>query len=91
MGRKNMETTRKKVVSEEQLKAIFKAHDIKGDGHLNKEELKVAFRKLGAFVPGWRAERAIYHTDIDINGVISEGKIDQLAVYTVECGYKLDD
>ncbi|GAB4840758.1 hypothetical protein Ancab_021521 [Ancistrocladus abbreviatus] len=89
--KKNMETARKKVVSEEQLKAIFKAHDINGNGHLNREELKAAFRKLGAFVPGWRAKRAIYYTDIDIDGVISEGEIDQLVVYAVECGYKLDD
>ncbi|GAB4840757.1 hypothetical protein Ancab_021520 [Ancistrocladus abbreviatus] len=91
MGRKNMEAARKKGVSEEQLKAIFKAHDINGDGRLNKEELTKAFRKLGAFVPGWRAERAIYYTDIDIDGVISEGEIDQLVVYALECGYKLDD
>ena len=77
-------------LDQEQLKAIFRQHDVNGDGHLNKEELKEAFRRLGAFVPSWRADRAIYYTDIDIDGSISEEEIDQLVTYAIEYGYTLD-
>lgn len=80
----------KATLDELQLKAIFRKHDVNGDGHLNKEELKEAFRKLGAFIPSWRADRAIYYTDIDIDGVINEEEIDELVAYAVECGYSLD-
>ena len=77
-------------LDEEKLRAIFKEHDVNGDGHLNKEELKGAFRRLGAYVPSWRADRAIYYTDIDIDGVIGEEEIDELVSYAVEYGYSLD-
>ncbi|KMT11950.1 hypothetical protein BVRB_5g099140 [Beta vulgaris subsp. vulgaris] len=77
-------------LDEVQLRSIFRGHDINGDGHLNKEELKEAFRRLGAFVPSWRADRAIYYTDIDIDGVINEEEIDHLVAYALECGYTLD-
>ncbi|KAL2902821.1 Calmodulin-like protein 4 [Bienertia sinuspersici] len=71
-------------LGEVQLRKIFREHDVNGDGHLNKEELKDAFRRLGAFVPSWRADRAIYYTDIDIDGVINEDEIDQLVAYAIE-------
>lgn len=77
-------------LDEAQLRATFRKHDINDDGHLNKEELKEAFRRLGAIMPSWRADRAIYYTDIDIDGVIDEEEIDQLVAYAVECGYTLD-
>jgi len=80
----------KATLNEAQLREIFKQHDVNGDGHLNKQELKEAFRKLGAIIPSWRADRAIYYTDIDIDGVISEGEIDQLVVYAMDCGYTLE-
>lgn len=80
----------KEALDEEKLRAIFKEHDVNGDGHLNKEELKDAFRRLGAYVPSWRADRAIYYTDIDIDGVICEEEIDELVSYAVEYGYSLD-
>lgn len=77
-------------LNEVQLRAIFKKHDVNGDGHLNKQELKEAFWKLGAIMPSWRADRAIYYTDIDIDGVICEEEIDELVAYAVECGYTVD-
>uniref|UniRef100_A0A803LWG8 EF-hand domain-containing protein n=1 Tax=Chenopodium quinoa TaxID=63459 RepID=A0A803LWG8_CHEQI len=80
----------KATIDEVQLRALFRKHDINGDGHLNKEELKEAFRRLGSFMPSWRADRAIYYTDIDIDGVINEEEIDHLVAYAVDYGYTLD-
>ncbi|KAL9242923.1 hypothetical protein vseg_016880 [Gypsophila vaccaria] len=81
----NQKSTR----DEMQLEAIFREHDVNGDGCLNTEELKVAFRELGSFMPKWRAERAIYYTDIDIDGVIGEEEIDHLVSYALDYGYTL--
>ncbi|KAK2995620.1 hypothetical protein RJ640_020256 [Escallonia rubra] len=46
-------------LTEEQLKGIFKQNDKNGDGLLSKEELKEAFKNLGALFPGWRASRGV--------------------------------
>ncbi|KAK9668384.1 hypothetical protein RND81_13G056500 [Saponaria officinalis] len=75
---------------EKQLKAIFRAHDINGDGELNKEELKVVFRKLGSIIPKYRAEKAMYYSDIDIDGVICDEEIDHLVSYALDYGYTLN-
>uniref|UniRef100_A0A803LKC8 EF-hand domain-containing protein n=1 Tax=Chenopodium quinoa TaxID=63459 RepID=A0A803LKC8_CHEQI len=81
---------KKSRLSEDQLRRIFKAHDKNGDGCLDKEELKEAFRALGARVPGYRADYAIHYTDIDLDGVINEDEIDHLVSYAIQFGYTLD-
>lgn len=63
------------------------AHDKNGDGHLDKKELKEAFRVLGARIPCYRAGRAIYYSDIDMDGAINEDEIDHLVSYAIHYGY----
>ncbi|KNA07300.1 hypothetical protein SOVF_173210 [Spinacia oleracea] len=79
--------SKKNRVSEEQLRMIFMAHDKNGDGHLDKKELKEAFRVLGARIPCYRAGRAIYYSDIDMDGAINEDEIDHLVSYAIHYGY----
>ncbi|KAJ8442597.1 hypothetical protein Cgig2_026539 [Carnegiea gigantea] len=79
-----------KPLSEDQLRKIFMEHDKNGDGHLDKNELKEAFRKIGATVPAYRASRAIHYADIDGDGVINkEHEIDHLVSYAIQLGYTL--
>uniref|UniRef100_A0A7C9AHF5 EF-hand domain-containing protein n=1 Tax=Opuntia streptacantha TaxID=393608 RepID=A0A7C9AHF5_OPUST len=79
-----------KPLSEDQLRKIFMEHDKNGDGHLDKNELKEAFRKIGASVPAYRASRAIHYADIDGDGVINkEHEIDHLVSYAIQFGYTL--
>ncbi|XP_040998632.1 calmodulin-like protein 5 [Juglans microcarpa x Juglans regia] len=56
----------------DQVRGIIKKYDANNDGGLNKEELKDAFRALGARLPGWRARRAIHHADANGDGLIGE-------------------
>lgn len=81
---------KKKRLSEEELRMFFKAHDKNGDGHLGKEELKHAFRALGARLPGYRAGRAIHYSDIDMDGAINQDEIDHLVSYAIQYGYTLN-
>jgi len=77
-------------LSKDQLREIFREHDKNEDGHLDKEELKEAFRKIGAIVPAYRAGRAIYYADIDGDGLIdNEHEIDHLVSYAIQFGYTL--
>lgn len=63
------------------------AHDKDGDGRLDKEDLKEAFRALGARVPAYRADRAIHYSDLDLDGAINEDEIDHLVSYALHYGY----
>ena len=68
---------------------IFMAHDKNGEGHLDKDELKAAFRALGARVPCYRADRAIHYADIDLDGSINEDEIHHLVSYAFHYGYSV--
>ncbi|MCD9643626.1 hypothetical protein HAX54_031243 [Datura stramonium] len=56
---KNLE----KPLSEEELKCLLKRYDTTGDGKLNRQELKVAFKDLGLWFCGLRAYQAMQHAD----------------------------
>lgn len=73
----------------QQLKKIFREHDINGDGRLDKEELRMAFQKLGATLPWWRAMRSLQHADVDGDGFITEGEMKVFAKYAAQYGYTL--
>ncbi|XVE70051.1 hypothetical protein DITRI_Ditri10aG0040400 [Diplodiscus trichospermus] len=74
-------------LNEEQLKVIFKEHDINGDGRLSKEELLKAFQKLGSRNPGWRVRRSMHHADKNGDGSISLDELEELVKYAVKQGY----
>ncbi|KAK2977563.1 hypothetical protein RJ640_007038 [Escallonia rubra] len=73
--------------AEDQLKGIFKKHDKNGDGLLSKEELKEAFKYLGALIPGWRAWCGLRYADANGDGCISEGEMNALVQYAANLGY----
>ncbi|KAF5747052.1 hypothetical protein HS088_TW06G01229 [Tripterygium wilfordii] len=74
----------------EQLRKIFTEHANK-DGQMGKEELKKAFRKLGAMFPNWRAQRALQHADADGDGIISISEMDDLVKYAFGLGHKIEN
>ncbi|KAJ4837409.1 hypothetical protein Tsubulata_049955 [Turnera subulata] len=82
----NQKSTVSFSLSEAQLKAIFKEHDANGDGRLCREELKAAFHRLGAHLPGWRVRRGLQHADVDGDGNISLDELDDLVKYARKFG-----
>ncbi|XVF36260.1 hypothetical protein REPUB_Repub19eG0042700 [Reevesia pubescens] len=74
-------------LNEEQLKVVFKEHDINGDGRLSKEELLKAFQKLGSRNPSWRVHRSLHHADSNGDGSISLDELDELVRYAIKLGY----
>ncbi|KAK7376890.1 hypothetical protein VNO80_02309 [Phaseolus coccineus] len=65
----------------------LKEADRDKDGCFNKNELKHALKDLGAFFPGWRADRAFGKVDINNDGQISGEEIDSLLEYLRSCGF----
>ncbi|KAK7383127.1 hypothetical protein VNO78_28798 [Psophocarpus tetragonolobus] len=57
------------------------------DGCYDKEELKSALDQLGAYFPGWRANRCLLNADADNDGVISGDEIQALLEYLASRGY----
>lgn len=76
--------------TEEQLKGLFWRFDKNRDGRLNKEELKAAFKELGAIFPGFRAYRGLHHADDNGDGYINDEEVDKLVKYTLQSGYKVN-
>lgn len=76
--------------TEEQLKGMFWRFDKNQDGHLSKQELKAAFKNLGAIFPGFRADRGLRHADHNGDGYISEDEVDELVKYAIKQGYKVN-
>ena len=74
-------------LNEQQLKMIFKEADTNKDGRLGKKDLKGAFERHGAILPGWRARRALYYADQNNDGIISEQEVDVLVKYAAKWGY----
>ena len=78
---------RPELLTEEQLKGIFKRYDKNNDGRLSKRELNAAFEALGSYLPQWRAWRGICNADVNGDGLISEKELDRLAQYALQFGY----
>ncbi|XP_044511480.1 calmodulin-like protein 2 [Mangifera indica] len=68
----------------EKLKKEFKKHDVNNDGVLSREELKTAFKDLGAWWPRWRTDRALHHVDANNDGVINPEEFDKLVQYAMK-------
>ena len=75
--------------SDNQLRNIFKKYDANNDNQLSKEELKKAFAYLGSIIPGIRANRALHHADVNKDGFINEGEMDELVKYAVRVGFNV--
>ncbi|CAK9159269.1 unnamed protein product, partial [Ilex paraguariensis] len=72
---------------EEQLKLVFKNFDKNRDRKLCREELKEAFKYLGAYIPEWRAWWSLHHADANDDGFIDEDEMNKLVKYAVKFGY----
>ncbi|KAF3447148.1 hypothetical protein FNV43_RR12328 [Rhamnella rubrinervis] len=75
---------------EKKLREVFKDHDADGDGRLIRNELREAFRQLGAWFPAFRAARALAYADTNGDGFINHCELDQLVHYVAHHGYTID-
>ncbi|EOY14493.1 Calcium-binding EF-hand family protein, putative [Theobroma cacao] len=73
----------------QQIRKIFLDCDIDGNKVLTKEEIKHAFDRLGAAIPGYRAWRGLHHADANNDGCISMDELDELVRYANGLGYKI--
>ncbi|XWS21176.1 hypothetical protein CRYUN_Cryun30bG0032900 [Craigia yunnanensis] len=73
----------------EQIRKIFLDCDIDGDKVLSKDEIKSAFERLGALIPGYRARRALQHADANNDGCISMEELNDLVRYAAGRGYRI--
>lgn len=78
-----------KSLSEEELKCLLKKYDKSGDGKLNMEELKVAFKDLGLWFCGLRAYQAMHHADKNNDGLIVDDEMDVLVEFALKWGFTL--
>ncbi|KAJ9186721.1 hypothetical protein P3X46_002264 [Hevea brasiliensis] len=75
-------------LSERELKEIFMQFDTDHNNVLSKEELKKAFKYLGAMIPAFRAWRGINCADANGNGQIEfDEELDILVKYAYKLGY----
>ncbi|KAE8100659.1 hypothetical protein FH972_018534 [Carpinus fangiana] len=74
-------------LNEEQLREIFRQHDVNRDGLLSKAELKSAFKSLGALIPSLRAFLGLRQADANGDGFIGEEELNGLVKYASQLGY----
>lgn len=71
------------------LRKFFDKYDKNGDGHLDEEEVKQAFKELGSLFPWWRAGQGLKYADVNKDGVIDREEIEALVTYILNKGFKL--
>ncbi|CAK8569519.1 unnamed protein product [Lathyrus sativus] len=84
---------REKEITQDQINAgnkimqILIDADVNEDGRLSKEEIKKALKNLGAYFPGWKADRCLKKLDRNEDGQINDDEIDDLVNYLVGQGF----
>ncbi|XVF39954.1 hypothetical protein PTKIN_Ptkin01aG0074300 [Pterospermum kingtungense] len=69
------------------IRDIFLACDLDDDKVLTKEEIKLAFNRLGSRNPAFRTWRAVQEADFNKDGSISMEELEELVAYAGKCGY----
>lgn len=75
-------------LSREDIKEIFREHDIDGDGRLSMNEVMKAFGFLGSILPFYKAHYGMAHADADNDGYIVEDELDKLVDYAEKFQHK---
>ncbi|CAK9312583.1 unnamed protein product [Citrullus colocynthis] len=73
--------------SREEMKEIFREHDIDGDGYLSISELIKAMGFLGHSIPFYKAHYGMAYSDENGDGFISEDELDKLIDYVEKFQY----
>lgn len=75
-------------VTSEVVGRFLAKYDTSKDGYLDESELWAAFKDLGAYIPIWRAWRALNVSDTNRDGLISISELGCLLNYVKKRGYK---
>ncbi|CAN4115098.1 unnamed protein product [Withania somnifera] len=78
-----------KPLTELELKCLLKRYDKSGDGKLDRQELKFAFKDLGIWFCGLRAYQAMHHADKNSDGFIVDDEMDVLIELAKKWGFTL--
>ncbi|KAJ9186728.1 hypothetical protein P3X46_002271 [Hevea brasiliensis] len=76
-------------VSDVQLRKLFSRFDVNKDNRLSKEEISEALSQLGAFLPDYRAGRALTHCDANKDGFIDLDEFDDFVSYAESKGFEI--
>ncbi|GMI89711.1 hypothetical protein HRI_002640400 [Hibiscus trionum] len=76
-----------KALSKEQLRQHFLACDADHNELLTRAELKQAFRKLGAMIPGFRTWEALRCADANNDGCVSREELEALIDFAYKRQY----
>ncbi|OMO78948.1 Calcium-binding EF-hand [Corchorus capsularis] len=74
-------------ISKQQLRKLFLDCDSNNDGFLTKDEIKKAFQKLGAVIPGYRAWEGMKRADANRDGCVSMDELEDLIDYANKLQY----
>lgn len=75
-------------LSREEMKEIFREHDLDGDGYLNINELVKAFGFCGHVIPFYKAHYGLAFADDNCDGLVSEDELDKLIDYAKRFEHK---
>ncbi|OAY52678.1 hypothetical protein MANES_04G102000v8 [Manihot esculenta] len=74
-------------LTEEQVRQVFMKFDLNGDNVLSGEEIRQAFKHLGAVYPAQMARKGIEHADINGDGVIDMSEMEDFVRYAYNLGF----
>ncbi|KAJ9189912.1 hypothetical protein P3X46_001160 [Hevea brasiliensis] len=73
--------------TEDQVRQVFMQFDLNRDNVLSREEIRQAFKYLGAMFPAQKARKALKLADANGDGAIDLSELDDLVKYAYNLGY----
>lgn len=65
----------------DEFKDWMKQFDANGDGRISRDELRSAIHRLGGWFTTWKSGKGMQQADINGNGFIDEGEINNLITF----------